>query len=53
MFGTLIIILLVASVVALSAGFLVVALRMGKNFHQMDNQAMQPDPQRPRAGTRR
>ena len=41
MFGALIIILLIASIAALSAGFLMVALRMGKNFNQMGNQTTQ------------
>jgi hypothetical protein len=38
MFGTLIIILLLASIVGLSAGFLMVALRLGKRFDQIGNQ---------------
>jgi flagellar basal body-associated protein FliL len=49
MFGALIIILLLASVVALSAGFLMVALRMGKNFHQMGNQTNSTPQDRHRA----
>lgn len=39
MLGTLIIILLLASIVGLSAGFLMVALRLGKHFDQIGNQA--------------
>ncbi|HEY7349160.1 MAG TPA: hypothetical protein VH599_12680 [Ktedonobacterales bacterium] len=53
MLGTLLIILLLASIVFLSAGFLMVALRMGKNFDQMSNQPPQSDQQRRRTGTRR
>jgi flagellar basal body-associated protein FliL len=53
MFGTLLIILLIASIVFLSAVFLMVALRMGKNFNQMGNQASQTGQQRRRTGTRR
>lgn len=34
MLGTLIIIILIASVIGLSGGFLVLALRLGKNFEK-------------------
>jgi hypothetical protein len=51
--GTLIIILLLASILGLSAGFLMLALRLGKNFEQIGNQAAQPDQQRRRPTSRR
>jgi hypothetical protein len=51
--GTLIIILLLASIGVLSAGFLMVALRMGKNFDQMNPPAAPSDQRRRRTGTRR
>ena len=53
MFGTLIIILLIASIAALSAGFLMVALRMGKTFDQMGNQATDTSQSRRQAGPKR
>ncbi len=53
MLGTLIIILLIASVVALSAAFLMVAMRMGRNFEQIGNQTTPPDHPRRRPGARR
>ncbi|HLW01706.1 MAG TPA: hypothetical protein VKT82_23815 [Ktedonobacterales bacterium] len=53
MLGTFIIGLLIASIAVLSIVFLMVALRMGKTFDQMGNQASQPNQQRRRSGTRR
>jgi phosphoglycerate-specific signal transduction histidine kinase len=54
MLGTFIIGLLIASIAVLSIVFLMVALRMGKTFDQMGNQASQPtQQQRHRSGTRR
>ena len=50
MFGTLIIILLLASIVGLSAGFLMVALRLGKRFDQIGDEAPRTPQGRRRAG---
>jgi flagellar basal body-associated protein FliL len=52
MLGTFIIVLLIVSIAVLSIGFLMVALRMGKTFDQMGNQASQAGQQRRRTGTR-
>jgi flagellar basal body-associated protein FliL len=53
MLGTLIIVLLIASIVALSAGFLMVALRLGKSFNQMGDQTSRAQQTRRRIGSRR
>ncbi len=37
MIGTFIIVLLIASIAALSLGFLLVAARLGKNFEQIND----------------
>jgi hypothetical protein len=54
MLGTLIIIILIASVIGLSGGFLVLALRLGKNFERFggENAPNTSQPQR-RTGPRR
>lgn len=39
MIGTFIIVLLIASIAALSIGFLLVAARLGKNFEQISDQS--------------
>jgi len=53
MLGTFIIILLIASIGFLSVGFLMVALRMGKNFDQMGNRPSSTGQTRRRTETRR
>ena len=51
MLGTFIIGLLIASIGVLSIVFLMVALRMGKHFDQMGNQAPSPGQSRRRSRT--
>jgi len=53
MLGALIIGLLIASIVILSVGFLLAALRLGKNFEQIGKQPRQEPPGRHHRGTRR
>ena len=54
MLGTFIIGLLIASIAVLSIVFLMVALRMGRHFDQMGNQASQTNqPRRRSTQTRR
>jgi hypothetical protein len=48
MLGTLLFIILLASVIGLSGGFLMLALRLGKNFDKMGESAPPTrQPQRP------
>lgn len=49
--GVLIIILLLASILFLSTAFLMVALRMGKNFNQMGSRTPQTGQRQRRTGT--
>jgi hypothetical protein len=42
MFGTLLIIILIATVIGASSGFLVLALRLGKNFEKMGGENAPP-----------
>ena len=53
MIGTFIIVLLIASIVALSLGFLLVAARLGKNFEQISDQSSPDQASRRRAQPKR
>lgn len=53
MIGTFIIVLLIASIAALSIGFLLVAARLGKNFEQISDHSSQGPANRRRTQPRR
>ncbi len=53
MFGALILGILIASIVILSTGFLLVAMRLGRHFDQIGDQATQRQPGRRQASPRR